>query len=1308
MTQDQPACNMHQYMFSRFYLGISTLVILSILGTLSVTASASASLQFREPFGVDAEGGFGEDNGGIAVNDATNKVYVADSSNRRVTVFGPEGHFRGAWGWNVVAIGPGQAGVDQVEILTVAAAGGNFVLTFAGGEGKSGVGASETVELSASASAGEVEAGLNALSNIKNGGGKVKVEGGPGDATGSKPYIITFEGTFGDEPQASIVGIDKTLSGGIPSSSSESHTKTGGAPAFDDCFVENGNTCRKKGAEGEGIGQFLSPQGVAVDNACPLHNPTPLTGAECEAFDPFDGDVYVLDTARKEGVVQVFTANGAYVTSFGTRGSTSPDLIGRPSSTGIAVASDGSGDVYIADAEAKGRVMTFKPISATEYRYAGSASDFAAGKHPQRIAIGGVGDVYVSSEDAVYKLVPNNFGTVEWEHEEVAGIEGITVNPINDHVIYFTSKNSEYHELSATGVQTASWEGDKVGNAKEGSTEGLTYNPFYKFETELSSGVLYGMDRGMKGLIFTPALVHPPTVEAEFVVGLGVGAHSARLEALVNPSNFDTSYVFQYGKEECAVAETGCQETAARELIASGEPVAAAEIVEGLAPNTTYYFRVLPSSHCNASKPMEVCIPAIEPTFSSFTTFALGASEFPDGRVYELVSPPTKNGSEVFPIDPVAANCHECVAGIDNSRFPIQSAADGDSIVYEGGPFMPVGNSPDENEYLSTRGAGGWFGHGNPQALTPATAYGNQTQGYRAFSADLSRGILYEIETSLAPHAAPEMDGYPNLYLTKTSEPMAEPVPLVTATPPTQPPHAFTLAFAGASTDFKSVIFSANDFLKTSAGPNPGYGLYDWENGTLRTVNVLPGGEAGEPDAVFGSGGEQTTPAGDPNFSHAISTDGSRIYWTGQKTGQVYVRENGTKTVEISDPSVSHKYLTASTDGSKVLLSDGHLYNVNVEEPVTKAPLEEADLGGGHGGFVGILGTSDDLSTIYYVDTAVLTPGEKGAEGVEAESGKFNLYVWRNAGAEFITTLASSDNATEILVGSETSDWAASPSDRSAQVTSDGEYLAFVSMAHLTSYDNRGEHEVYEYDSHTGHLACASCNPTGGRPIGGSWLSLIKPGSGFLPQPLNLLSTGRLFFDSYDTLSPVDTNDGFEDVYEYEPFGLAKCTLKSGCVYLVSSGQEDTNSSFVNATPSGSDAFFTTRSQLRPEDQDDLTDLYDARVGGVLPQPPPSQECASGGECRGTPPAPPTLAAPLSGALSGKGNVVEPATLPPKAPTRAGKLAKSLKACQKLKSKKKKAACIARARKQYGVQAHAKNSSRKASTKTVRRKGSGK
>jgi hypothetical protein len=309
-----------------------------------------------------------------------------------------------------------------------------------------------------------------------------------------------------------------------------------------------------------------------------------------------------------------------------------------------------------------------------------------------------------------------------------------------------------------------------------------------------------------------------------------------------------------------------------------------------------------------------------------------------------------------------------------------------------------------------------------------------------------------------------------------------------------------------------------------------------------------------------------------------------------------------------------------------------------------------------------------------------------------------------------------------------------------ARVSPNGRWLAFLSAAELTGYDTHDavsgqpDVEVYLYDAASGALVCASCNPTGARPVGGKreggssleglWVAASVPswtapprdfGSLAAHQPRYLSDSGRLFFNSTDALVAQDV-DGVGDVYEYEPAGVGGCASSSatfapsagGCVNLVSAGVSPVASEFLDASETGGDVFFRTQSRLAPQDYDTSFDVYDAHecTAGTpcLPrvtQPPPCQTEVS---CKAAPTPQPTLyGAPASATFSGTGNLA-PATptAKPKVLTRAQQFAKALKACRRKHDKHKRATCERQTRKRYGPP---KSKAKKASHSTATHKG---
>ena len=192
--------------------------------------------------------------GGTAPNQGN--VLVAEPRNNRVQEFSPAGAFIRTFGWGVVASGPdnknfasGPDRADEVLKLVVRATDGKFKLGF-GGE--------ETDELDYNASPDQVKDELNELGAISAGGGSVSVApGGSGDATGSAPYIITFDGgpMAGINHEAFIEGINVSLTGGTPVTAVFSYVGSRGGQGFEVCRKDSLDIC--KAGEGDGSGKGL-------------------------------------------------------------------------------------------------------------------------------------------------------------------------------------------------------------------------------------------------------------------------------------------------------------------------------------------------------------------------------------------------------------------------------------------------------------------------------------------------------------------------------------------------------------------------------------------------------------------------------------------------------------------------------------------------------------------------------------------------------------------------------------------------------------------------------------------------------------------------------------------------------------------------------------------------------------------------------------------------------------------------------------------------------------------------------------------
>ncbi|MGE5281959.1 MAG: TolB family protein [Chloroflexota bacterium] len=1017
------------------------------------------------------------------------------------------------------------------------------------------------------------------------------------------------------------------------------------------------------------------------------------------------GEVIVYHSTSETGrkAIAAFTADGSEelgrfgeIAPFGETIAESPAKIhGQGSNAPEGIAVGVRGTIYFADKEALGlhlgRLMAFKRNGPGEYEYAGTGEDLAVTSghvafHPVADA---AGNLYVVAESAFVEAYdpahPADPPACTYRFQK-GGITSITVNPLTGEPFFYSTKVSEgfqtktVHQLGPCNPATGKFEGPK-GEAEVGQFEvtperaeltGLAFDPVDKVEALRAPGILYGGAPGpvppltlgtgepgqsALGYVFAPpkAAPRPAKVEGEAVAK--VTASSAELHAEVNPEGIETSWRFEYETQAQYEEDAGSFAGAAEAPLGGGtlpnrkEALSISATVAGLSPDTAYRYRAVAESNCAPAEPAKVC--AVEGEAQALHTFPATLPGLPDHRAWELVSPAQKNGGEVFPAQPWAYSCdYECKPGAFLGDFVMQSAPDGNAIAYEGSAFGTEGATL-ANEYVARRDPNTGWQTVDP---TPSLPLSRTGATYQAFSEDLGEGVLSQ-NLGLAPSLSPEApEEFENLYAQPTTFPFAV-SPLLVTQPPHRSAGQFHLAYAGASADLSRVFFAANDALtaKTAtapAAPEVAGGetcgghpcdLYEWERSTgqLRLVSVAPGNASASP-GFFGVGS-----------AHAISADGRRAFWSNE-AGKVFVREDAKATREIPGSGPSAGFLAAASDGSRVLLANGRVYDLEAKTTT--------DLTNGKGGFVGLVGQSNDLTHLYFVDTAVLTGAEESCrEGVRggkiceaAQATKDNLYSWDKGTTRFVATLLPADNAINIG-GSLGGDWVPLPSKRFAEASPKARYLTFLSQAPLTGYDNVGPCEqnnkgsftevpcleVFFFDSQTGELSCPSCNPTGARPLGRSTLRLVKSGSPSPPQSRYLFDSGRLIFDSSDSLSLADTNEGVEDVYEYEPEGVGSCEEEGGCVSLISAGHEAVDSNFLAADESGRNVFFTTRDRLALKDRDDLIDLYDAREFGGIPAESETQRGECQGEACQPPVSPPNDPTPGSSSFEGAGNVAE-------------------------------------------------------------------
>jgi hypothetical protein len=732
---------------------------------------------------------------------------------------------------------------------------------------------------------------------------------------------------------------------------------------------------------------------------------------------------------------------------------------------------------------------------------------------------------------------------------------------------------------------------------------------------------------------FTTTIPTAPTVESTF--SSEVSFDQAGLGARINPDGADTKYFFEYGTDP----SYGAQSPAAPVDIGSGgQPRAAATTVTGLQPQTTYHFRVVATN-------------AVNTTFGpdrTFTTSAagVGPTGLPDGRAYEQVTPVEKGGQDGVFFD-----------GTSQATLlsPQVSATGEQASYFSFGSFS--GANVANPFYLATRGGAEWSSQAIiPPQSTVGAVFTLCAPQYSAYSPDLARGVLEDgfnpfggCGADSPPLVPGEPRGVQNLFLRDN---VAGTYQLINVTPAGVTPSG--AAFQGASPDLRHVVFDEAAPLTPDA--TAGDMLYEWSAGAVSLVGAIPVGPAttcSGSECVAAEGAK----LGGANFSEvaqvdgAVSADGARIFFNAN--GNLYLREGATTTqVDVSQgpgPSGGGKYMTA-TPGGSVLFTDPNQLTGNASPAgedlyrydaatgqLTDLTPDAADPGGA--AVQGLVGASEDGSRVYFVANGVLTttPSSQGVTATEggciktfgADEAHCNLYLWQGGTTTFIGALIGTDR--EVWDGASRS-----------RVSADGSVLAFGSIESLTGYDNADlasgepDSEVFLYDAGTNGLACVSCRPSGARPIGRSAISASKfrprnsepgggPSSNTFSLQRNLTAGGRrLFFDSNDALVPADTNRR-QDVYEFEAQGTGSCAGATapgtgGCVYLISSGRDESGSYFYDAGSNGDNVFFLTRSQLVGQDTDTLQDLYDARVGGGLAgqNPAPAAAPCAGESCRGS------------------------------------------------------------------------------------------
>jgi len=1138
---------------------------------------------------------------GIAVEQESGDLYVVDRNNQRIDKFGPEGSLLFAWGWGV-ADGETRAAQTCTSTCFSGLAGtGSGEFNFPEGVAVDNDPLSE--------SHGDLY-----VVDIRN----LRVE--KFDSTGK--FLLMFGGEVNKtkDEEAGATEAEKDL-----------------------CTSASSDACTS-GVEGTANGQFglregesvaVGPDGtVYVGDVDRIEEFTPEGVYKSQVTLPDAGEVSDLAIDQTGGLYALSTelAGVRKYDSSGTELGEPRDLSGSPSRIAVGPA----GELFLDDEGGGHHIFEYDNAGNEVASFDGGAEEASHGMAYGEIA----GVLYALNQVSVRLLTPPSPGPLVTSGSVFASPiqpTGATLLAIVNTEGNDTTYRFEYGTSTSYGGSVpvpdgniAAGFGDQPVKAElSGLSVDTSYH--YRVVASNSSGTFIGPDETFRTL--PPALI-----DSEWVTN--VASSSATLEAQINPLGSDTTYRIEYGTG----ASYGTIVPSPEGDVGPGTSDSEIGVhLQGLLASTLYHYRLVTTNVLGV-------VMGEDRTFTTEPAHA-GSATLPDRRSWEMVSPVNKQGAAVEPMTAEGG--------------AIQASVEGNAIAYVSSAATeqdPQGNRNVEvTQVLSRRGPGGWSSQDIDTANgVPAQDAIGEGPEYRLFSLDLSLG--YVEPRSPTPLPPLPRGAEKTIYLRDNATGSYE--PLVTAENVASGAKfgygeaAFrNLQFEGASPDLSHVVFRSFAALTPdSVESAENQSLYEWSDGRLRLVSVLPNGSPASAEdlrAFLGAGGELVR--------DAVSNDGSRIVWEAasgvSSVNRIYIRDLGREeTIQINaaqgvkeEGKRDDAFQAASGDGSRIFFTSSSrlttdstvdrevapkpdLYEFQItsgkEEPLSgKLTDLTVDQNAGEAAHVlYVIGTSEDGTSIYFAASGLL--GDAAQQG--ATNGSPNLYVERYDGAwsppKFVASLSNAD--AESIVSSPQR-----LENMAARSSPNGRYLSFMSSRSVTGYDNHDassgmpDEEVYLYDADTGHVSCVSCDSTGARPNGmfdpggypgllvdrlrawdHRWLAALIPdwttiATGLaIYQSRYLSDSGRLFFDSPDALASNDTN-GTWDVYEYEPPGVGGCEpggatfsqAAAGCVDLISSGGSAQESAFLDASETGDDVFFLTAAGLVPQDGDGLFDVYDAR-----------------------------------------------------------------------------------------------------------------